>query len=154
MNSLFRLFYLLLIMSGCCTSNSQNMLNNMQQGIKGQVTEVSGNQMPGPGKVVDGGKPLKTTIYVYEATTLSQVERTGEEPLYTAIRSKFIKSIESGKDGFFITDLPPGKYSLFTKVDGKYFASIFDGDGTIAPVVVEENRISGVNIIINAKAAY
>jgi hypothetical protein len=151
---IFRLFYLLLLVAGCCTTKSQTTLNNMQQGIKGQVLELTGNQMPGPGKQVDPGRPLKTTIYIYEATTLSQVERQNEEPLYSAIRSKFVKSFESDKDGFFVTDLAPGKYSIFTKVDGKFFANTFDGQGIIAPVEVEENKITGVNIIINAKAAY
>jgi hypothetical protein len=154
MRQVFRLFYLLLLVAGCCTTKSQTTVNNMQQGIKGQVLELSGNQMPGPGKVNDPGKPLKTTVYVYEATNLSQVERQNEEPMYTAIRSRFVKSFESDKDGFFVTELPPGTYSIFTKVDGKFFANTFDGKGIIAPVEVEQNKITGVNIIINAKAAY
>jgi hypothetical protein len=154
MKQVFRVFYLLLIMAGCCTTKSSNVLNSMEQGIKGYVTELSGNQMPGPGKVPDGGKPLKTTIYVYEATSLSQVEKQGEEPLYNSIRSKFITSFESDSEGFFAASLAPGKYSVFTKVDGRFFANIFDGDGIIAPVEVEQNKITGVNIIINAKAAY
>jgi hypothetical protein len=154
MSPVFRVFYLLLIMAGCCTTKADNLLNNMPQGIKGYVTELVGDQMPGPGKEKNPGKPLATTIYVYEATSVNQVDRKNDEPYYSAIRTKFVKSFDSDKDGFFAADLLPGKYSLFTKVDGKFFASVFDGDGTIAPVLVEENKITGVNIVVNAKATY
>jgi hypothetical protein len=154
MNAVFRVFYLLLILVGCCTTKGNNLLNNMPNGIKGFVTELVGNQMPGPGRKIDEGKPLSTTIYVYEATSVSQVERKNDEPYYSAIHSKFVKSFDSDKEGFFAAELTPGKYSLFTKVDGKFFASVFDGNGIIAPVDVEENKISGVNIVVNAKATY
>jgi hypothetical protein len=141
-------------MAGCCTAKTNNLLNSMPQGIKGFVTELVGDQMPGPGKEKNPGKPLSTTIYVYEATSLKQVERKTDESFYTAIHSRFVKSFDSDKQGLFAADLPPGKYSLFTKVDGKYFASVFDGEGIIQPVEVEEGRISVVNIVVNAKATY
>ena len=126
----------------------------MPQGVKGYVTELVGDQMPGPGKEKNPGKPLSTTVYVYEATKFEQVERKNEETFYSAIKTRLVKTVDSDKEGFFAVELPAGKYSVFTKVDGKFFASVFDGDGTIAPLVVEENKITVINIIVNAKATY
>ncbi|MBA2747049.1 MAG: carboxypeptidase regulatory-like domain-containing protein [Flavisolibacter sp.] len=154
MKAIFGLFYIYLMITGCCSSNNIQSLNNMQQGIKGQVAELTGNQMPSPEREPAPPKGIKTRIYIYEATSLNQVDATGSEPFYRAIRSNFIKSIVSDKNGFFATDLPPGKYSLFTKVDDLYYANSFDGNNIIAPVQVSANTISEVNIIISAKAAF
>ena len=126
----------------------------MSQGIHGMVKEESGNRMPGPGRELPPPIPVKTTIYVYEPTSLSQVESANGGPVYTAVKSKLIKSVETDEKGSFRIALPPGTYSLFAKVEGGFFANSFDGNNRIHPVVVEEDKFTEVDILINHKAVY
>lgn len=154
MKVVFGLFYIYLMISGCCSSNNAASSAGMQQGIRGYVSELTGNQMPSPEKKPDPPKGIQTRVYIFEATSLRDVDSRGQEPFYTAIRTKLVKSLMSEKDGFFAADLPPGKYSLFTKVDDVYYANSFDGNNMINPVEVTENNISEVNIIISAKASF
>lgn len=126
----------------------------MKQGITGFVKEISGNQMPSPGVPPAEGVGIKTTIYVYELTNLSQVDRIGSSAFYNGIRTKFIRTVDSDSTGKFSLSLPPGRYSLFTRVDDKFYANLFDQENNIAPVTVEENRRSEVNITVSARATY
>lgn len=154
MKAVFGLFYIILMFSACCSTNNAQSLNNLKQGIKGYVSEIKGNQMPGPDRKQEPAKGFQTEVYIYEVTTMDQVEAVNHEPFYRSIRSKFIKSIISDKDGFFATDLEPGTYSLFTKVDGLYYANSFNGKNQIQSVEVLQDSISEVNIIISAKATF
>jgi hypothetical protein len=126
----------------------------INQGIRGVVAEAVGNQMPSPDREPTGPQPVATTVYVYELTNLSQVQRDGAEPSYTAIRTKEVAKVQSEKNGQFVIGLPPGRYSLFTKVDGKFYANSFDEKNNIQAVTVEANQISEVRIVISAKAFY
>ena len=110
--------------------------------------------MPAPGKPAVEAKPVSTTVYIYEATNLSQVERMGTSPFYNSISTKFIKSVQSDEAGKFMLKLSVGHYSLFTKVDGKFYANQYDSKNNIALVMVEENKFSEVNIIISDKASF
>ena len=143
-----------LLIAAC--SSTQNLSKSMviNQGIRGIVTERTGNQMPSPDVPSSEGKPIKTTIYVYEQTHLNQVQRAGTAPLYDTILSKFVKSVESDENGMFEIDLPTGNYSLFTKVKGKYYANHFDDKNNIAPVTVKKNKVTEVNITVSASASF
>lgn len=126
----------------------------VKQGIKGIVAEAVGNQMPSPDREPSGPQPIATTIYVYELTNLSQVQRDGSEPSYTVIRTREVAKVQSEKNGQFALVLPPGQYSLFTKVDGKFYANSFDEKNNIQPITVEANQVTEVKIVISAKAFY
>jgi hypothetical protein len=108
--------------------------------------------MPSPGVTQAAPKGIETTIYIYELTNLSQVQ--GTAPFYKIIGAKFIQSITSDSLGHFAAELPPGSYSLFTKVDEQFYANSFDEKNNIAAVTVKENKVSEVNITISAKASY
>ncbi len=127
---------------------------NITQGVSGIVAEATGNQMPSPDEKPTGPQPVKTTIYFYELTNKNQVVATGTQPFYTAINTKFIDSTVSNKKGEFAIELLPGQYSAFTKVDGKFYANLFDGQNNIQPVTVEANKVAQLNITISAKAFY
>jgi hypothetical protein len=124
------------------------------QGVAGQVTELTGNQMPSPDRTLPPPKGIKTTIYVYELTNLNQVEKGDNLPFFKAIRTKFIQSVESDASGQYSLYLPPGQYSLFTKVDGLFYGNSFDGANNINAVKVEENKVARLNITISAKAVF
>ncbi len=145
-------FITLLFIIGCAAQKSD--LVNITQGVSGIVAEATGNQMPSPDEKPTGPLPIKTTIYFYDLTNKTQVIATGSQPFYTAINTKFIDSTTSNKAGEFAIALEPGKYSAFTKVDGKFYASLFDGQNNIQPVTVEANKVAQLNITVSAKAFY
>lgn len=124
------------------------------QGISGTVKEISGNQMPGPGVKRPEPKGLRTTLYVYELTSLQQVDRDGEAPLYKAIHTKLVDSVQTNDGGQFSLSLPVGKYSLFTRVGGQYFANLFDANNNIFPVTVEKDKVTPVDFLVNINATY
>jgi hypothetical protein len=128
--------------------------NNLKQGIRGTVKEETGNRMPGPGRELPPPNPVQTTVYIYELTSLSQVVQSGTSPLYSDIKTRLVDSVATDREGNFALSLKPGNYSVFVRVDGKFFANSFDARNNIAPVTVEANRISEVNIVINDKASY
>lgn len=126
----------------------------VEQGLSGYIKEVVGNQMPSPDIQPQEPKGVQTTLYIYELTNINQVVRIGNAPFYSAIHTKMIKSVVSDSLGYFITPLPTGTYSLFTKVDGKFYANSFDSQNNIVPATVEENKVTKVNFVISAKATY
>lgn len=52
------------------------------QGIVGEVTETTGNQMPMVGAPVPTPKAFKTTVYIYDSTHVSKVKQIGTSPLF------------------------------------------------------------------------
>ena len=110
--------------------------------------------MPAPGVPQDNPAGIKATIYVYEATRLDQVERIGQSAFYSAIHTRFVKTVDSDSSGRFTLALPAGRYSLFSKIEGNYYANRFDDQNYIALVTVEEGKVAEVNITVSAKASY
>jgi hypothetical protein len=158
-NIFFIFFGYCLINFGCSTeksSSSTEKSSNMKvkQGLSGYIKEIKGNQMPSPDIEPQEAKGVQTTLYIYEPTNISQVERIGNSAFYNAVRTKLFKSVDSDSLGYFITPLPAGTYSLFTKVDGKFYANSFDAQNNIAPAIVEENKLTKVNFVISAHATY
>lgn len=126
----------------------------IRQGISGTVLEKRGNQMPMKGAPPSSGKPVVTTVYIYEPTNLSQVQRTGTSPLYTAIRTKLVASVNTDNTGTFHIALPAGSYSLFIKQEDHYYANLFDAANYIALFTVEKEKITLANLVISSGASY
>ena len=108
---LFFLFSSSIVILGC--SSARNVKSSaVKQGITGFVTEVRGNQMPNPDAAPKSPKGIHTTVFVYEPTHISDVTREGTSPVYTAIHTKLVASIETDSTGGFTVALPPRR--LFT----------------------------------------
>lgn len=122
------------------------------QGLQGTVYWSEGNMMPGPGKDHQSKKGVEREVYVYKAVKSADTER--EEQLFSTVNSELVGKVKTDDNGKFVISLAPGKYSVFTKEEGGLFASIFDGEGYINPVVVESNEVTEITIDINYKAAY
>jgi hypothetical protein len=118
--------------------------DSCKQGIEGYVVSISGNQMPSPGIKRPLPKGVKTTVYVYELTNLSQAVRQDQSPYYSTIRTKMVKQADTDDTGYFKIGLPPGIYSLFTKKNGLFYASRFDAGNNIAPVEVTSGKMTRV----------
>ncbi len=125
-----------------------------RQGIEGTVYLVAGNQMPGPGISRPAPKGFKTTLYVYELTGMSQVAKKGEASFYSSIRTRLVKKILTNSKGRFTLQLPPGRYSLFTKKGPLFFANTFDDKNNIAPVEVLRNKMTKADVQVNYNAVY
>jgi len=124
------------------------------QGIEGHIYRVSGNQMPSPDVKPSRPKGIKTALYIYPITNLSQVSRKGSSAFYTTIQTKLVKKIMSDTNGYFNAKLPVGIYSLFVKVDSLYFANLFDGENNIFPVKVVQNKMTKVDFKMDHDANY
>jgi len=128
-------------------------------GVKGSVFWLEGNQMPSI--TPDGqesnrnpkGEKVDRTLYIYEATTMTQAE--GSPPLYTKASTRLVKKVET-KNGDYNVALPPGEYTIFTlepKENNALFASEFRGQ-YINPVTVPATGFVTKDITINYKATF
>jgi hypothetical protein len=128
------------------------------QGIQGKVTWLEGNQMPmisedgKSSKVNPKGVPAERMLLIYPLTNLSDAAREGA--LFSRVKGEPIDSVQSDSDGKYSIQLAPGTYSVFVKEEEGLFANMFDGNGSIQPVVVKKAEWTTLDIIINYKAFF
>jgi len=138
-----------------CSSSKINVVKSMpEQGIEGYVYWLAGNQMPSPDRKPSVPKGIRTTLYVYPLTNISQVTRQGHTPFYTAINTKLVSTVDTDSNGYFKLGLNPGKYSLFTKKADLFFANGFDKDNNIAPTEVLAGKMTKVDFTVDYDAVY
>lgn len=123
-----------------------------RQGIKGHVYLVTGNQMPSPDVPPSKPRGMKTILYIYELTNISQVSREGA--FYKTISTKLIKEINTDESGYFKAKLKPGMYSLFVKKDDLLYSSVFDDKNNIHPVEVKKGVWAEEEFKANYGAVY
>ena len=158
MKPIFALLYVFALTVSCQNMKKISADAPVTQGITGFVNEIRGNQMPSPDQPASTagstGKGLKTTVYIYEMTRIDQVVQMGTSSFYSDIHSKRIGSVETDTAGRFSISLPPGEYSVFVQVNGKYYANSFDSRNYISTVSVSENKVSEMKISVTASATY
>jgi hypothetical protein len=86
---------------------------------------------------------------VYEPTNINQVSRIGTSPVYTAISTKQVASVETDSTGAFTVDLPPGSYSLFVKQGKQFYSNLFDVNNNIAVFTVEEGKLTKADLEVS-----
>ncbi|MEO8172650.1 MAG: hypothetical protein ABI581_06190 [Sediminibacterium sp.] len=150
---LFFLFVTSMAFIACSSAKNANS-SMISQGITGYITETKGNQMPMKGEPLPVGKGILTTVLVYEPTNISQVSRDGTSPVYTAISTKLVASVETDSTGGFTVSLPVGSYSLFIKQGKQFYANLFDVNNNIALFTVEEGKLTRADLKISSKASY
>lgn len=99
-----------------------------------------------------GKVPVKRTIHIHELTHIN--EAILGDYLFGTISTPLVAAVATDDEGEFHVRLPAGKYSLFTVEANGYFASIFDLDSYIHPIIVEDNKWSKVEIIIDYEASF
>lgn len=109
-----------------------------QEGIKGHVYLLKGNQMPSPDAPRSKPAGMKTTLYVYELTNTSQATASGS--FYKTISTNLVKEVQTDDNGYFKTPLPPGMYSLFVKKGDLFYSNIFDDKNNIHPIEVKKGK--------------
>jgi N-acetylmuramoyl-L-alanine amidase len=128
-----------------------------EQGIKGRLLWIEGNQMP---MITEEDAPpppsenqgVEREVYIYELT--SRKEADYRDGFFYNVQNKLVKVVESDADGYFSAELPPGRYSVLVKEAQGLFAGRFDGQGHLNPVKVEEGKLSRLTIKIDYKAYY
>lgn len=124
-----------------------------QQGICGRVVWTAGNQMPGPDGTAGGeSQPIQREVFIYEATRPADVSQVNG--FYTRITTRLAAKTMTRKDGTFRVKLPAGTYSVFVREPDGLWANLFDGSGTINPVIVANGEFVTVTVNINYMAAY
>ncbi len=147
------LFGMLCCLLSFCSSIKDGK-STIKQGIFGKVTWMEGNFMPSPDRqVAKESTPALRTVYIYALTKLSEAE--GEAPLFSKINTVLVAKVKTNKEGYFQCKLAPGNYSIFTLEEGnKFFANLFEGDGSITPFEVKEGEVTRYDINVNYKAAF
>ena len=115
------------------------------QGIGGTVYRISGNRMPAPGVRRGPLRGVPSTVYIFDLTNISQVIRVGQSAYYSAVRTRLVRVEATDSQGHFRVCLPVGRYSIFTRKNGLYYASQFDTDNNIAPAEVVPGKITKVD---------
>ena len=110
--------------------------------------------MPDPDNPLSPPKGIKTKLYIYELTNISQVTRQGMSAFYTQVPTRLVKEIETDEDGSFKVKLKPGRYSLFVKKDQLFYSSVFDGQNNIHPVEVKKGKMTEEVFKVNYNAVY
>jgi hypothetical protein len=126
----------------------------IKQGIKGLIFEVSGNQMPSPGKGVPIRKGVQREFGIFKLSRLDLAARGKADCFFKSTGTPLVKRARSEKDGCFALSLPPGKYSIFVREKGQWYANSFGGEGEICPFEVFPDSLSQLDFRINHGAWY
>ncbi|HWK04564.1 MAG TPA: hypothetical protein VNS58_13080 [Puia sp.] len=126
------------------------------QGIEGIVYPVSGNRMPSPDHKTSPPRGIKSTVYIFELTNITQVTRQGQSSYYPVINTRLVKQADTDDTGYFKIKLPPGFYSIFTRKGDLFYASRRDEKNNIAPVEVMAGKFTRIDCKIEGdrKAVY
>ena len=139
-------------MTSCASLKYQTKVS-LSQGIVGQVFEQKGNKMPQVGKAFSKGNPFPTTIYVFEPTNISQVQKI-EGNIIKNITTRLVANYQTDDLGKFKIKLTPGKYTVVVGYEGAYFTPYFSTQNELSLIHVVANEFTNLDVIINVKASY
>ena len=126
----------------------------VNQGVKGQILFLEGNQMPSPDRPPSVGKGVSREVGIFEVTHTDQTVAGHSSGFYKKVKTKLIKATWSDSKGCLALELPEGKYSILVKENGEWYANLFDGDGAIFPIEVKEGETTPLEFRITYKAAF
>ena len=138
-------------------------LIGVAQGIYGRVLFWEGDFMPTYPEDDSGGEvyPVMREVCIFEAVLHDDVEWTYREitPGYFSnlaanIPSAFVTIVRSDRNGYFEAELPTGRYSLFVREGGYYYANLVDGAGYVFTIEVKEDEAAEVQFDITYMATY
>lgn len=126
---------------------------NSSSAIEGQVMEQLGNAMPMIGKSPSLGRPLVSKVYIYPPLNLDQLEHQNGS-YCTKIRLAPLATALTDSAGHYRMPLQPGKYTVLVGYDQGYFIPYFSGINGVAHFVIEAQKNTNLDIIVNQKASY
>ena len=126
----------------------------VNQGVRGYVRELKGNQMPAPNRPRSKGRGIPATVCIYPLVNLSQVEPDQKASFYKAVHAPLIKTVQADSTGYFEASLDTGSYSLFIRVGGLYYASLTDQFNHLAPIRVKASRQTYIELTYADRVVY
>jgi hypothetical protein len=153
MRNLFLGVFFIGLLAVCKPPMKQNT-ELIKQGIEGNVRLLTGNAMPMKDAPAAEAKPFETTVYVYPPIKLQEIASFAVNGVYTQLPGKELFSVKTNEKGAFSFPLPEGKYAVFVAYKKGFFANISNAEGYVQPIVVEKNKLSTINITIDADAVY
>ncbi len=117
----------------------------------GGVYEQKYNTMPGIGKASGKGAPFATSLYIYQATKLSQLDSLSGS-FCSRIQGDLIATIQSNAMGQFNAQLKPGVYSVFVRAENAYYIPFFSGTAWTALFEIKADTSTNLDIIVRVNS--
>jgi hypothetical protein len=150
---LLSFFIISLAFFGCGgTQTAQKVA--IEQGIAGYILEEKGNRMPSPDRPLSAPKGLKTLVFIYPVTDITQLTQLSTSGLYKAISTPPQATTTTDSTGYFSVALPTGAYSVFVKYGEGIYANWFNEKNQVSPVEVKEQKVTTVKLTVSAGASY
>jgi len=119
----------------------------------GGVYEQKYNTMPGNGKSSSKGVPMATSIHIYEATQLNQLDSLSGS-FCGRIKSSLIATIQSNSMGQFNAQLKPGVYSVFVRAENAYYIPFFSGTAWTALFEIKADTTTNLDLIVRGSTNF
>ncbi len=138
-------------------------LTGISQGIYGTVRFWEGDFMPTFPEDDSGGRiyPVERDVCIFEAVLYHDIQWSYVEiepgiyaHLAADVPAVLVDVVHSGENGYFEAELPEGRYSIFVREGGYYYANLVDGGGYVFPADVVEGEKVGVNFDITYMATF
>ena len=126
----------------------------IEQGIDGYILEEKGNRMPSPDRPLSAPKGLKTQVFFYPVTDITQLTQLTTPGLYQVISTPPQATTTTDSTGYFSVSLPPGTYSIFVKHREGFYANWFNEKIQVSPVEVLAHKVTTVKLIVSGGASY
>jgi|GEM_PF-309869 len=144
----------LVLMFGRSELIKNREIPSSSSGIKGRVLWLEGNHMPAIGRRSGITRPVERELLVYKAIPVQKAKASDQPGFYDSVEGAPVASVRSDKEGNYSVILPPGRYSIFIKENGKLWAPMQDGEGILQPVLVSPDSFSSYDLSINYMATY
>jgi len=142
----------------------QPMAKPGPQGVRGKVSKLVGNQMPGviapgpAGKLLGrggpnppGGGPLSVPVHVFKGKVkVNHNNPPAPDPKH----KQLVKIVQADKNGRYILALEPGEYTVVAEIDGKLYLNSFSGKGFWSTVTVGADEWKVHNIKDSSEATF
>ncbi len=153
---IFTFAYCLMILA--CNPRNKASVNRsysvqVESGVRGKLTELTGNQMPLKTIEKGKGKPLQTQVYIFNQLSVSQLVGLNEQ-WCKQVNTAPIRSQWSDSVGNYYINLNPGKYTILVAYNDGYFIPFFNQYNEIATISVVKSKIVQLDIKVNTKAVY
>jgi hypothetical protein len=136
-----------------------------RQGVRGKVTKLVGNHMPGiimdgpdggpvgvgGGMEGGGGHPLSVPVHVFKGKI--KVDHNNP-PAPDAKHPQLVKVVQANKRGLYILALEPGEYTVVAEINGKLYLNSYAGGGHWSTVTVNADEWKVHNIMDSSEAAF
>ena len=127
-----------------------------KQGICGTVTELRGNQMPGPDQPKPNpGKAVVREVEIFAVLTMDQVVSNDAGFITDTNDAKPVKKTKTDKRGkFCVYGLPVGAYSVLVREPQGLYYNISDTSNRINPVTVRKGKVSNSIVQLTHGASF